>query len=304
MKHFYLITNEIKDPSGQYTERITTYLKARGGEITCVDNTAEAIGAAISKSGRPGAETADNGRTDEAACALVLGGDGTLLRAARNMTDSDIPLLGMNLGTLGYLAEVEIGSIEQALDRLLADAYTREERMMLEGHVYLQDKAGVPTETASDAGVEENYALNDIVISRCGSLQILTFDIYVNGQFLNSYSADGMIVATPTGSTGYNMSAGGPIVEPAANLLLLTPICPHTLNTRSIVLAPEDEIRIEISQGKDGRMQTVEANFDGSHKVIMQTGDSIMIRKASKTTGILKLNTESFLTILHKKMSE
>ncbi len=304
MKHFYLITNEIKDPQGQYTERITTYLRARGGEVTCVDNTSEAIGAVIHTSDTPGTEAADDTKTGCTECALVLGGDGTLLRVARNMMDSDIPLLGMNLGTLGYLAEVETGSIEQALDRLLADTYTREERMMLEGRVSLQDKAERMTEHAADEDMEENYALNDIVISRCGSLQILTFDIYVNGQFLNCYSADGMIVATPTGSTGYNMSAGGPIVEPAANLLLLTPICPHTLNTRSIVLAPEDEIRIEIPQGKDGRMQTVEANFDGSHKVLMRTGDSIMIRKALKTTGILKLNTESFLAVLHKKMSE
>lgn len=304
MKHFYLITNEIKDPQGQYTERITTYLRARGGRITCVDNTAEAIGAVISATAMSEAEAAEESRMDGAECALVLGGDGTLLRAARNMMDSDIPLLGMNLGTLGYLAEVETGSIEQALDRLLADTYTREERMMLEGRVSLQGKAERMTEHTVCENMEENYALNDIVISRCGSLQILTFDIYVNGQFLNCYSADGMIVATPTGSTGYNMSAGGPIVEPAANLLLLTPICPHTLNTRSIVLAPEDEIRIEIPQGKDGRMQTVEANFDGSHKVIMRTGDSIMIRKALKTTGILKLNTESFLAVLHKKMSE
>ncbi len=304
MKHFYLITNEIKDPKGQYTERITTYLRERGGEVTCVDNTAEAIGAVIHTSDTPGTEAADDIKMGCTECALVLGGDGTLLRAARNMMDSDIPLLGMNLGTLGYLAEVETGSIEQALDRLLADTYTREERMMLEGRVSWQDKAERMTEHAADADMEENYALNDIVISRCGSLQILTFDIYVNGQFLNCYSADGMIVATPTGSTGYNMSAGGPIVEPAANLLLLTPICPHTLNTRSIVLAPEDEIRIEIPQGKDGRMQTVEANFDGSHKVLMRTGDSIMIRKALKTTGILKLNTESFLAVLHKKMSE
>ena len=292
MKHFYLITNEVKDPQGQYTERITTYLEARGGVVTCVDNTAEAIRAAIHEPRTENSETANGSENDGAECVLVLGGDGTVLRAARNIMDSDIPLLGVNLGTLGYLAEVEIGNIEQALGRLLADDYTREERMMLEGLV----------ETGKQT--EENYALNDIVISRCGSLQILTFDIYVNGQFLNSYSADGMIVATPTGSTGYNMSAGGPIVEPAASLLLLTPICPHTLNTRSIVLAPEDEIRIEISQGKDGSMQTVEANFDGSHKIIMQTGDSIMIRKASKTTGILKLNTESFLAVLHKKMSE
>ena len=312
MEQFYLITNEVKDPQGIYTERITAYLEARGGWVTCVENTPDAISSVIRgqeegevgfcdrKERRAGSGGRNMGTTasceqhgDEAAeCVLVLGGDGTLLRAARNMMDSDIPLLGINLGTLGYLAEVEIGSIETALDQLLAGGFTREERMMLKGRVQVGEQE------------EENYALNDIVISRCGSLQILTFHIYVNGQFLNSYSADGMIVATPTGSTGYNMSAGGPIVEPAASLLLLTPICPHTLNTRSIVLSSEDEIRIEISKGKDGRMQKVEANFDGSHKIIMQTGNSIVIRKASKTTGILKLNTESFLSILHKKMSE
>lgn len=109
--------------------------------------------------------------------------------------------------------------------------------MMLEGKVTRQDKT------------EENFALNDIVIARSGSLQILTFHIYVNGQFLNSFSADGVIVATPTGSTGYNMSAGYLIANPGAELILLTPICPHTLNTRSIVLASEDEIRIEIPPG-------------------------------------------------------
>lgn len=280
MKRFYLITNEVKDPQGVYTERITAYLEAHGGSVTCIDNTACAA-----------VNTVASGNGEET-CVLVLGGDGTLLRAARNMIDKDIPLLGINLGTLGYLAEVEIGAMEPALDKLLADFYTREERMMLEGQVKKQHQS------------EENFALNDIVISRCGTLQILTFHIYVNGQFLNSFSADGMIVATPTGSTGYNMSAGGPVVEPAANLLLLTPICPHTLNTRSIVLAPEDEIRIEIPQGKDGRLQAVEANFDGSYKIGLKTGDSIVIRKAAKTTGILKLNTESFLAVLHKKMSE
>lgn len=257
-----------------YTRRIAAYLEAQGCRVTCVENTGHAW--------------------DAAECALVLGGDGTLLRAARNMMDRDIPLLGINLGTLGYLAEVDIGVIEPALDRLLEDDFTREERMMLEGRVY---RTGCQEE-------ECNFALNDVVISRCGSLQVLTFQIYVNGQFLNSYSADGMIVATPTGSTGYNMSAGGPIVEPAASLLLLTPVCPHTLNTRSIVLASEDEIRIEIPEGKDGRQQRVEASFDGSHKIVMQTGDSIVICKADRTTGIVKLNTESFLTILHKKMSE
>lgn len=283
MKHFYLIANEVKDPEGLYTEKITAYLENNGVKVTHIDNT-DCKGMD---------EIAGKRNSEEnAVCALVLGGDGTLLRAARNMIDKDIPLLGINLGTLGYLAEVESGAIEPALDKLLADEYTREERMMLVGRVKKQDRT------------EENIALNDIVISRFGSLQILTLHIYVNGQFLNSFSADGMIVATPTGSTGYNMSAGGPVVEPSANLLLLTPICPHTLNARSIVLAPEDEIRIEIPQGKDGRLQEVEANFDGSHKIRLETGDSIVVRKATKTTGILKVNTESFLTVLHKKMSE
>ncbi len=282
MKYFYLITNEVKDPEGFYTRKITAYLAAHGGKVVCADHAAS-----YSELCKP-----DLAKPEVPDCILVLGGDGTLLRAARNLLNQDIPLLGINLGTLGYLAEVEIAAIEEALDKLLADRFTREERMMLEGQVRRQDMT------------EQNYALNDIVISRCGSLQVLTFQIYVNGQFLNSYSADGMIVATPTGSTGYNMSAGGPIVEPGASLLLLTPICPHTLNTRSIVLAPDDEIRIEIPRGKDGQRQTVEASYDGSHKVRLQTGDSIVIRRADKTTGILKLNTESFLTVLHKKMSE
>lgn len=281
MKHFYLIANEVKDPQEIYTRRITKYLEAHGAEVTCVDH--EDFLRNSAGGGRDAVSPE---------CALVLGGDGTLLRAARNMMDRDIPLLGVNLGTLGYLAEVEIGAIEPALDKLLQGSYTREERMMLEGHVRKRESG------------EENVALNDIVISRCGSLQILTLHIYVNGQFLNRFSADGMIVATPTGSTGYNMSAGGPVVEPSASLLLLTPICPHTLSTRSIVLAPEDEIRIEIPRGRDGRLQAVEANFDGSHKIGLETGDSIVVRKAARTTGILKLNTESFLTVLHKKMGE
>lgn len=207
------------------------------------------------------------------------------------MMDSDIPLLGINLGTLGYLAEVESACAEEAVEKLFRDEYVREERMMLTGRV--QTGEG-----------KERYALNDIVISRCGSLQILNVRIYVNDRFLNNYCADGVIVATPTGSTGYNLSAGGPIVEPSARLLLLTPICPHTLNTRSIVFSPEDEITVEIPEGKDGNEQVVEANFDGSNTITLRTGDRILIRRSDRTTGIVRLNTESFLTVLHKKMSE
>lgn len=276
MKHFFLITNRVKDPEGTYTGQITEYLRSHGAEVIC----------AVSDRMRERIEVPEG-----VECAVVLGGDGTLLKAAQDMRECGIPLLGVNLGTLGYLAEVEIGNIEKALSRLLCGEYVIENRMMLSGRAYLRDGEEV-----------HHYALNDIVISRCGPMQILQFDIYVNGQFLNGYSGDGMIVATPTGSTGYNMSAGGPIVEPGASLLVLTPICPHTLNNRSIILSPEDEVRIEIPGGREKTVQTVEANFDGAHRIILRTGDQIVIKRASRTTGILKLNTESFLEILHKKM--
>lgn len=278
MKHFFLITNEVKDPERRYTGKIAEYLEAHGAKV----------------SGAISGETAEHVKFPAGVdCVIVLGGDGTLLKAARGIVGYEIPLLGINLGTLGYLAEVEIGNIEDALGRLIRGEYSKEERMMLAGSVYDRSE-----------GISSNFALNDIVISRCGSLQILQFDIYVNGKFLNSYSADGMIVATPTGSTGYNLSAGGPIVEPGARLILLTPICPHTLNTRSIVLSAEDEVTIEIPEGREKTVQTLEANFDGTHKVTLKTGDKIVIKKAPETTGILKLNTESFLEVLHKKMSD
>ena len=202
-------------------------------------------------------------------------------------------ILGINMGTVGYLAEIELPGIEAALDRLLKDEYELEERMMLIGTV---KKDG--------AEPEEDCALNDIAITRRGSLQIIKYSIYVNDLFLYSYSADGVMVATPTGSTGYNLSAGGPIVEPKAKLLLITPICPHTLNTRSIVLGADDRITIEIEAGREGEVLEVDANFDGSHKVTLRTGDKIEIRQSEKKTNIIKLSNVSFLEVLHKKMNE
>lgn len=133
---------------------------------------------------------------------------------------------------------------------------------------------------------------------------MLWLDIYVNGQFLHRYKADGMIVATPTGSSSYSLSAGGPLVEPSAKIIMLTAICPHSLNHRSIVLSPEDVIEIEVPAGREGRKQTVEANFDGSHKISMCTGDRIRIVQSEKITEFLRLNQVSFMETLHKKFSE
>ena len=285
MKHFFVITNPLKDPELENTKRIEEFIVRSGG--TCriqVRNTAGEI---------------RNEYTDvseipsDAECILVLGGDGTLIEAARATSGLGVPLLGINLGSLGFLAEVEKTGVQQALERLLRDQYQIESRMMLSGRICRGGEL-----------LESCHALNDIVITRSGSLQIIHFHIYVNGQFLNEYNADGVFLSTPTGSTGYNMSAGGPIVEPQAKLLVITPICPHTLNTRSIVLSAEDEIIVEMASGKKDSPIRAEVNFDGGHTAPLALGDRIIVTKSEQTTDIIKLNQVSFLEVLHKKMSE
>ena len=175
---------------------------------------------------------------DDTQCIIVLGGDGTLLQAARDVVHKEIPLLGINLGNLGFLAEVNQTSLYSALDQLMADDYEVEERMMLEGRVYRGRKL-----------IGQDIALNDIVIGRDGHLRVVRFKNYVNDVYLNSYNADGIIISTPTGSTGYSLSAGGPIVSPNAAMTIMTPIAPHTLNTRSIIFPAQDVITVEIGKG-------------------------------------------------------
>lgn len=288
MKHFLIYTNKNKDKNLVNTNRIKSYLECMGQRVTLkIKETSW---------------TNDNSEESEEAkdipldvdCMIVLGGDGTVLQAARETKKLFIPIIGVNLGTLGYMTEIELAHIEEALDQLIAGDYTKESRMMLNGKVTFH--CGKPW--------EEGWALNDIVISRRGSLQMIYLDIYVNGQFLHRYKADGMIVATPTGASSYSLSAGGPLVIPDAKLIMLTAICPHSLNHRSIVLKPEDVVEIEIPTGREGQKQTVEANFDGTHKISMCTGDRIRIVQSEKITEFLRLNQVSFMEVLHKKFTE
>ncbi|MBQ2803227.1 MAG: NAD(+)/NADH kinase [Lachnospiraceae bacterium] len=287
MKHFLIYTNKHKDKNLNTTELIKSFLETRGRKVTLKIKEED-----WKEVNSEDVEEARDIPTD-VDCMIVLGGDGTVLQAARETKKLHIPIIGVNLGTLGYMTEIEPAHLEESLERLILDDYEQECRMMLNGKVYHGDGTN-----------DEGWALNDIVISRSGSLQIIKFNIYVNGQFLNDYNADGMIVTTPTGSTGYNLSAGGPLIEPKAKLIMLTPICPHSLNQRSIILSPEDVIEIEIPKGRKGQPQTVEANFDGSHKIELSTGDRIRIVQSEKTTEFIKLNQVSFLKVLHKKMSE
>lgn len=287
MKHFLIYTNEHKDGGLRTTEHIRDYLRAKGQRVSVKIKSADWKDKALEEKEGEGGVFADID------CMLVLGGDGTVLQAARETRALHIPIIGVNLGTLGYMTQIEPVNLEEALDRLITGDYEQERRMMLKGRAFL-----------GTGEKEEEWALNDIVIARSGSLQIIRFNIYVNGQFLKNYNADGVIVTTPTGSTGYNLSAGGPIIEPRAELIMVTPICPHTFYQRSIVLSPEDIIEIEIPEGKEGQIQTVEASFDGTHAIVLSTGDRMQIVKSQESAEFIQLNRVSFLEVLHRKMSD
>ena len=285
MKHFYIITNELKDPGSVYRNRIKDTLCRGGSDVTVK------MGKRAMVNGRPGTDPKEIPADTD--CIIVLGGDGTLLQAARDTLSCGIPLIGINLGNIGYLAEVELSDTDEAMKCILNGECQTEERMMLYGTI----KAG--------GSLIEDHALNDVVITRLGNVQIMRYIVYVNDHLLNEFLADGMIVATPTGSTGYNLSAGGPIVEPGAKTLVLTPICSHMLHARSIILSPDDEIRIEIASGRcEDDVQTVDASFDGNSVLRLHTGDSVTVRRSSRTAKILKLKQESFLNILRKKMGD
>lgn len=278
MKRFLIVTNKVKDSDFELTKRIVTYIESRGG--TCEK--------AVRNYDGQDDSIADYKNIE---CVIVLGGDGTILQVAREISGSGLPILGVNAGTLGFLAETDPDNVEISIDRMMSGDYEVSERMMLNAVI------------KGDEGTKQmSPALNDIVIARNGALQIINLSVYVNGEFLYRFNADGIIVATPTGSTGYNMSAGGPIVEPEANMILLTPICAHTLNSRSIILSADDTVEVVIGNGRDGNTFSVEANSDGNDACKMVTGDRIIITRSEDTASIVRLNKVSFLQTLNKKL--
>lgn len=274
MKNFYIVTNDGKDKDFSVTAHIIDILENAGK--TCY---------LCEKDGKK--RIIENSVPPKIDCAIVIGGDGTLIEAARILHGRDVPILGINMGTLGYLTEVEVSGIDEAIQRILEGDFSLENRMMLEGVC--------PNGT-------KKVALNDVVVSRKGILRVIHFKIYVNGELLNSYEADGIIISTPTGSTAYNLSAGGPIVEPGASMFVITPICSHALNTSSVVLSGDDEIVVEIGEGRAGNKEEVFTTFDGMDMVSMCTGDQVVITKSKKDTKLMKLSNLSFLEILRRKM--
>lgn len=285
MNTFYIITNHHKDEKLEVTRQIQGYLEKHGK--TCF----------IQREAKSGADEADYKFTNAAEipenveCVLVLGGDGTLIQAARDTIKRNIPLLGFNFGTLGFLAEIEKENMYTALDKLMNDEFYLESRMMLTGTVY---RNGQPVTT--------DIALNDIVLNRSGALRTINYEIYVNGDFLYSCPADGIIISTPTGSTGYNLSARGPIVSPSSSMILITPICSHSLTSSSIVLSAEDQVTVKMGPGRKNANEAAVVTFDGAHSANLIIGDYVEITQAKEVTRLVKISKKSFVETVRKKM--
>lgn len=219
---------------------------------------------------------------------IVLGGDGTILSGLDRAIPNDIPILGVNLGRLGFLTELETDELdERVIDRLLAGDYDIDTRttMMIEG----LDKL-------------EYFALNEIIVTRATpSVRILSVEYEANGTLVDCISGDGLIVATATGSTAYSLSAGGPVILPGLDCFVLTPICPHTLNARPVVVSAEERITVRIRDGRDG----VQAVLDGRRIVPMEGERSeITIRKSDRPARFVRLREKNYYGLLRSKLSE
>ena len=220
-------------------------------------------------------------------CVISLGGDGTFLRAARIIVNYDKPILGINMGRLGFLTEIELSEVEESLEKLVRGQYFLEERMMLDAKVMREGKV-----------VSHMTGLNDVVINKGPLARLIDLNIFAQNDFVTNYMADGVILATPTGSTAYSLSAGGPIVYPGLEVIIVTPICPHTLRARPLVLPSDKTMRVVLTTQQSDSMITV----DGQNGFPLLNGDEITIEKAAASTTLIRLKEYKFYDTLREKL--
>ena len=277
MNNFLIIANKQKDINLEITEQIKHHITRMGAVCNVYDQYNSNVTSIDIPEGTQ--------------CILVIGGDGTILAAARMLVGNTIPLLGINLGTLGFLADVNLADLSKTLDLLLKDQYQVENRIMLTAEVYKQGEKAATY-----------IALNDFNINRCGASRVIGLKVGINGSTIDCYRADGVIVCTPTGSTGYNLSAGGPIINPTCKNFVITPICPHSLTARSIVLAKEDVVTVEVEQIRSNIKEEAIISFDGREGLSIVPGDQVKIYKSQEVTPFIKATEVSFVQILKEKL--
>lgn len=218
---------------------------------------------------------------------LTIGGDGTLLNACRKIAPKNIPVCGINIGRLGFLADIELTELESKLEKIIHRDYHIEERLMLVALIKRNGKT-------SCVGT----AINDVVVTKGGVSRMLHLGLSVDDCLVANYQADGLIVSTATGSTGYSLSAGGPIINPRVKLLLITPICPHTLNARPMIISQEEVVRIHIAAAH----QDIVLTFDGQESCSLLPGDEVIVRKSPLVAQIIKFEDKNYYQTMRTKL--
>jgi NAD+ kinase len=225
--------------------------------------------------------------SQQADLLIVLGGDGTLLSVAQAAHPYNIPILAVNLGSLGFLAEISIDELYPTLENILAGKFEIENRMLLNACIWRNGEK-----------VEDHNVLNDVVINKGAVARVINLQVLVNGQYMTSYRADGLIIATPTGSTAYSLSAGGPIIHPSMHTLVLSPICPFTLTNRSILIPDQSIIQVKLAAEYDD----VRVTLDGQEGYDMRAGDILKIKKTKTSLQLIRGPNKNYYQILRDKL--
>jgi len=231
-------------------------------------------------------ETEDLGKRCD--LVIVVGGDGTILHSARTLADSNIPLVGINLGRLGFLADISPDDMIEKLSEILDGTYFEEERFLLDCKVMRDGKA-----------IKESYAFNDVVIHKWNSVRMIEFETFVDGQLVNAQRSDGMIISTPTGSTAYALSSGGPILCPDMNAMILVPICPHTMSNRPLVINADSTVELIV---KPGSQPHVRVTMDGQDNFEVNDDDRIVIVKKPQPVRLIHPAGHDHFQLLRAKM--
>jgi len=275
-----IIVNMDKSGSLELTKEMVEWFESNGNNVLLMEQTAISIN-------RQDIGYAKINLYKKSDILFVIGGDGTLLRVAREVAAIGIPILGINMGHLGFIAEVEVKDIFSSLRKVLDNDYKIEERMMIEASIYRQ--SGI---------VKRFYALNDICFTKGALSRIIKLDTYVNDEYVNTYNADGLLISTPTGSTAYSLSAGGPIVCPNVNVMIITPICSHSLSSRAIIVSKNDVICVDAFDNDD----SVYLTADGQEGYRLWQDDKVYIKRSSFTAKFIKVSNLSFYDVLRTKL--
>jgi len=260
--------------------RLADFLRKRGHEVMLTAHTADAC--EIREF--PVASLSEIGGVAD--LAIVMGGDGTLLNIARTLVDHRVPLIGVNQGRLGFLADVSIDTMFTTLEEMLSGQYVAEDRIMLESSVVRDEDILIAA-----------YAFNDVVVSKSTLGRLIEFEVYIDNQFVYSQRADGLVVASPTGSTAYALSSGGPILHPTLEAVVMVPICPHTLSARPIAVNSHSEIEINLIHADDARV-----HFDGQRHADLKIGDRVVIQRAKNTVRLLHPIGHNYYDTLRQKL--